>query len=506
MLNMMINMKIHLRILMLFLSCSIFVSAQDKDSPYNVLMILVDDLRPSLGAYGDQKAISPNIDTWAEQAMVFERAYANQAVCVASRYNLLLGSRSTSTGLYDFGRAFRDAYPEATTLPQLFKNNGYYTAAVGKVFHVGHNTYNDESSWSEPHWHDKVVEYADPNHTEETREEALFANKTWEYANQLEKGSAWEKLDVKDEAYADGRVAKEAINRLGKLKEDGQPFFLAVGFARPHLPFTVPSKYWDLYDPETLPMPDRQTNPQNAPQVAVKRDGEIVQYAEIPTAEEADPFPENLTRQLIHGYYAGVSYVDAQIGKVLRELERTGMDKNTIVILWGDHGYLLGEMGMWTKHVNYELANRIPVIIKHPKMTNAVHSTDLLETVDLYPTLADLAGLAMPTGGQPIDGLSFASYLLSPDKPIRSNVYHCFPRDGKLGRAIRTANYRLIAWQDIQGQQEPVYELYDYKNGLIETENIWSPNHPEFKKLKAILEEQPDPVPLRPESKTKNKS
>ncbi|MGO1817576.1 MAG: sulfatase, partial [Sphingobacterium sp.] len=477
-----------------------------QDRPYNVLVILVDDLRPALGTFGDEHAISPNIDEWSEQAMVFERAYSNQAVCVASRYNLLLGSRSTSTGLYDFGRAFRASYPEAITLPELFKNNGYYTAAIGKVFHVGHNTYNDEQSWTAPHWHDKVVEYADPAHRIETREEALFANKPWKYANELEKGAAWEKLDVADEAYADGRVAKEAVKRLGALKDNQKPFFLAVGFARPHLPFTVPRKYWDLYDPQTLPLPQEQHNPKNAPSIALKRDGEISQYAPIPMASQSDPFPEDLTRKLIHGYYAGVSYVDKQIGKVLHELEESGLDKNTIVVLWGDHGYLLGEMGMWTKHVNYELANRIPVIIKHPEMRKGNHSKDLLETVDIYPTLAELANIPVITDNQPIDGLSFASYLLDPKEPVRNTVYHCFPRGGKLGRAIRNKNYRLIAWQDIAGQQEPVYELYEYRNGLVETENIWTPNHPAFKALKSVLDDHPQPVSSRPESKPRNKS
>ena len=368
--------------------------AQDK--PYNVLMILVDDLRPTLGTYADQNAISPNIDQWAEDALVFERAYTNQAVCVASRYNLLLGSRSTSTGLYDFGRAFRDYYPNATTLPELFKENGFYTAAIGKIFHVGHNTYNDKQSWSAPHWYDKVIEYANPHHQHETREEALFANKSWIEANKLEKGPAWEKLDVQDEAYADGRVAKEAVSRLDELKANQQPFFLAVGFARPHLPFTVPRKYWELYDESKLPIPAFQKNPLHAPAVAVKRDGEISQYKEIPLASQSDPFPEELTRTLIHGYYAGVSYVDVQIGKVLEHLKETGLDKNTIVILWGDHGYLLGEMGMWTKHVNYELANRIPLIIKHPDMKKGYHSKELIETVDIYPTLAKLANISIP--------------------------------------------------------------------------------------------------------------
>ncbi len=492
-------MQILSRITLIIITLFSFCQAQEKQ--YNVLMILVDDLRPTLGVYGDKAAISPNLDKWSKNAMVFERAYSNQAVCVASRYNLLLGSRSTSTGLYDFGRAFRDFYPEATTLPELYKNNGYYTAAIGKVFHVGHNTYNDEQSWSVPHWHDKVIEYAEKGHDKETREEALFANKTWEYANQLEKGSAWEKLDVSDETYADGRVAQEAISRMDELKGNQKPFFLAVGFARPHLPFTVPKKYWDLYDKDKLPFPTIQSNPKHSPSWAVKRDGEISQYAQIPAAKDSDPFPASLTKDLIHGYYAGVSYVDVQIGKVLKHLQSTGLDKNTIVVIWGDHGYLLGEMGMWTKHVNYELANRIPLLIKHPDMKKAVHSKELIETVDIYPTLAALSGLKLTKIQQPIDGTSYANFIRSGKGSLKETIYHCFPRDGKLGRAIRDKDYRLIAWQTIQGNEEPQFELYQYKDGLIETENIWREDHPAFIKLKKVLEAQPKPLPMRPASK-----
>ncbi len=491
----------HLRTYILALLLAAAGCCWSQEKKYNVLLILVDDLRPALGTFGDKTAISPNVDHWANDAIVFERAYANQAVCVASRYNLLLGSRSTSTGLYDFGRAFRQFYPAAVTLPQLFKNQGFYTAAIGKVFHVGHNTYNDAQSWSVPHWHDKIIEYADSNHKTETREEALFANKTWGYANSLEKGSAWEQLDVEDEAYADGRVAKEAIARLTTLKDNQKPFFLAVGFARPHLPFTVPKKYWDLYDPSKLSLPITQTSPINAATVAIKRDGEIAQYTEIPQASESSPFPETLTRKLIHGYYAGVSYVDVQIGKVLQHLKESGLDKNTIVVLWGDHGYLLGEMGMWTKHVNYELANRIPLIIRHPALKKGMHTKALIETVDIYPTLADLAGIQLPQTPQPLDGLSYADFLFDSRNPVRKSVYHCFPRDGKLGRAIRSQDYRLISWQSIEKNEEPTYELYTYKDGLVETRNIWNKDHPEFIRLKRVLDEMPQPLPARPESK-----
>ena len=221
----------------------------------------------------------------------------------------------------------------------------------------------------------------------------------------------------------------------------------------------------------------------------------------MPSAKDSDPFPPELTKTLIHGYYAGVSYVDAQIGKVLKHLQRTGLDKNTIVVIWGDHGYLLGEMGMWTKHVNYELANRIPLLIKHPAMQKTGLSKELIETVDIYPTLAAMSGLDLKEAKQPLDGISYANMLLSGDGSLRETVYHCFPRDGKLGRAIRDKDYRLISWQDFQGTEDPQYELYHYKNGLVETENIWREDHPAFIKLKEVLSAQPKPLPMRPASK-----
>lgn len=485
-------------ILSVFFIVPNFVFSQENKM--NVLLILVDDLRPSIGAFGDRLAITPHLDQFAKQAHVFERAYSNQAVCVASRYNLLLGARSTSTGLYDFGRAFRDFYPNATTLPEFFKNSGYHTEAIGKVFHVGHNTYNDEQSWSIPHYHDKVIEYVAKKSVKMTREEALFSNISWDEANKLAKGAAWENPDVADDAYADGRVANRAMARLAELKSSDQPFFMAVGFARPHLPFSVPKKYWDLYDEKIFHYKTSKSDPLNAPKFATKRDGEISQYNGIPLAQQIHPFPDSLTYKLRHGYYAGVSYVDVQIGKVINKLKEEGLDKNTIVVLWGDHGYLLGEMGMWTKHVNYEIANRIPLVFYHPDFKKGRKTKALVETVDIYPTLVDLCGLALAPIEQPLDGKSIKHIINGDIKSTKDHVYHCFPRDGRLGEAIRTKDYRLVRWTPMNGKGNIVYELYDYRKGLVELENIWRPDHPAFLKLNDIMEKYPKTLPMRPES------
>lgn len=479
---------------------------RNKENPPNILLILVDDLKPALGAYGDMIAITPSMDDLAAKGMRFDFAYANQAVCAPSRFNLMLGSRSSSSGIYGFGQNFRDYYPNAKTLPQFFKGQGYHTESMGKVFHIGHGTYNDEDSWSVPHHKDLVVEYVDPASKAGgfTREEALFSNQS---AEGLPRGLAWESPEVADDAYADGRTAARAVERLNQLsKQDDQPFFLAVGFARPHLPFSVPKKYWDLYQPENLPMPTYEVAPEGAPSYAVKRDTEIDQYVPVPHSSEQDPFPRELKLKLIHGYYAGVSYVDAQIGKVLRALKESGLDKNTIVVLWGDHGYHLGEMGIWTKHVNYELANKIPLLVVAPGVTQpGVVTAQLTETVDIYPTLVELAGFSQPTVEQPFDGTSLVPILRDPQVQVRDHAYHCFPRGGRLGRAIRTDRYRLVEWKEIGEPIESAeYELYDYKNSDVERRNIAVDNPSVLAEMKKILASHPEAVPARHPSSSKH--
>src|SRR5690606_23410426 len=349
--------------------------AQDRKP--NILLILVDDLKPALAAYGDPVAISPHMDRLAEEAMRFDRAYSNQPVCAPSRYNLMLGSRSTSTGLYNFGMEFREVIPDALTLPQFFMRHGYHTEAMGKVFHVGHGNLDDEASWSIPPFKEKVIEYILPESTggKLTREEALFENtrmylKDTPPIHELPRGAAWEAPDVLDDAYADARVANQAVRRLRELSaQQDQPFFMAVGFARPHLPFTVPKKYWDLYDPDELPMPVYEQAPEGSPDFTKKRDHEMAAYFPVPVGK--DVYDDDLKRKLIHGYYASVSYMDAQLGKVIAELKRLKLDENTIILLWGDHGWHLGDHAIWTKHTNFEQANRIPLIIKAPGITKA---------------------------------------------------------------------------------------------------------------------------------------
>lgn len=468
-------------------------------TPPNVLLLLVDDLKPALGCYGDHIAITPHIDGLAARGMKFDLAYCNQAVCAPSRFTLMLSSHSTSTGLYGLGSQLREKIPDAITLPQHFAQHGYRTESLGKVFHIGHGNTGDPASFSVPHFHDKVIEYLEPDSTDGgqlTREEAFFSNQKLKQIRDLPRGAAFESPDVADNAYADGRVAEETVRRLQaakqRLDQQQTPFFIVAGFARPHLPFSAPKKYWDLYDATTLPLAAQQQPPQDAPTVADKTNGELANYKPVPESGEADAA---LSRQLIHGYYASVSYMDAQIGKVLAELQRQQLEDNTIVVLWGDHGFHLGDHGYWTKHTNYEQANRIPLIIVAPDVANpGTTSQQLAESVDVYPTLAELAGLPAPTGPQQIDGKSLVPVLRDPDVRVRQHAYHVFPK-GRLGRCIRTARYRFVEWRNPgQPVSNAEIELYDYSSDPDEKCNIAAQQPAVVQELQAILATYPEPV------------
>lgn len=451
------------------------LAAQERP---NVLVILVDDLKPTLGCYGDTTAITPNIDRLAARGMRFDLAYCNQAVCAPSRFTLMLGSHSTSTGLYGLGSPLRNIVPDAVTMPQYFYKHGYRTESLGKVFHIGHGNYGDPESFSVPHYKEKVIEYVDPASSpggKLTREEAMFQNLKAPAGgiNSLPRGAAFEHPDVADDAYADGRVALETIKRLRAAKVRDEPFFIAAGFARPHLPFSAPKKYWDLYKADRFQLASNPDLPAGSPKVAQKRGGEIRNYSPVPDKNDPAAIGSTIARKLIHGYYASTSYVDAQIGKVLEELNSSGLADSTIVVLWGDHGFHLGDLGIWTKHTNYEQANRIPILIAAPGVTQPGSSTkQLTESVDIFPTLAELAGLPAPAGPQPIDGVSLLPVLKDSNARVRDHAYHAYPKN-KLGRAIRTERYRFVEWlRPGEPASSAEYELYDYDLDPLETRNL----------------------------------
>jgi iduronate 2-sulfatase len=469
--------------LLLITACSIFGRTHAAETPHhsensnrpNILLLLVDDLKPTLGCYGDPIAKTPNLDRLAQRGIRFDVACCSQAVCAPSRFALLLGAHPTRTGLYHLSSQLRDRLPDAVTLPQYFARFGYRTESLGKVFHIGHGNTGDPSSFQVPHFNDLVIEYRDPDrrNTKLTREEAFFTNQQLNEIRSLPRGPAWEHPDVPEESYADARVATETTRRLEaackRRQLDGTPFFIAAGFARPHLPFSVPQKFWDLYDSHDFQLPNLNSPPIDAPVVAAKKGGEITNYSPIP--EHGHPTADQ-ARKLIHGYYASVSYMDAQAGLILHTLDRLQLWDSTIVVLWGDHGFHLGDHGFWTKHTNYEHANRIPLIIAAPDCAASNSSTQQpAGSVDIFPTLAELAGLPHPQVPQGLDGTSLAPVLASPATRVRDHTFHVFPRS-KLGRAIRTERYRLVEWRSTADATEPVeYELYDYELDPLETQN-----------------------------------
>ncbi|MCC6234211.1 MAG: sulfatase [Verrucomicrobiales bacterium] len=466
----------------------------------NVLLICVDDLKPVLGCYGDRLARTPNLDRLAARGVRFELAYCNQAVCAPSRNNLVLGSRSTSLGIYGLSQNFRTVAPEAVTLPQYFMRHGYRAEAIGKILHTGHGNHDDAASWSVPPIHERVVEYLDPQNSaggQLTREEAYFTNQRLGEIGSLPRGAATEAMDVPDHAYADGRIADEAIRRLRAAQERPEvPFFLALGFVKPHLPLTAPKRYFEVHDAQAFPLAEYRRAPEGAPALAHKVGGEIVNYAPL-TVENLKE--EATQRALIHAYYACVTFMDAQVGRVLDELERLGWQEHTVVVLWGDHGWHLGDHGYWTKHTNYEQANRIPLIVVAPGVARPGAVTrQLAETVDLYPTLAELAGLPRPSGPQPLDGISLVPVLRDPATRLRDHAYHCYPRGDRMGRAIRTERHRLVEWK-VPGApaESAAWELYDFETDPQERRNLASEQPEVVQRLRAILARHPEARPGR---------
>ncbi len=464
----------------------------------NVLLICVDDLKPVLGCYGDRLARTPNMDRLAARGVRFDLAFCNQAVCAPSRNSLLTGSRPTTSGIYSLSQNFRLASPDAVTMTQHFMKHGWRAESVGKVLHTGHGNHDDKASWSIPPLLEKVVEYLDPANSAGgrlTREDAFFTNQRLGEIRALPRGAAWEISDVPDNAYADGRIADEGIRRLQAARERRDaPLFLALGFVKPHLPLTAPKKYWDMHDPKAFPLAAWQNDPQGAPPYATKKGGEILNYDPLSLENLRD---EKIQRTLIHAYYACVSFTDAQIGRVLDELDRLKLADNTLIILWGDHGWHLGDHGYWTKHTNYEQANRIPLIIVAPGVAKPGSSTrQLAETVDIFPTLAELAGLPAPAGPQRIDGLSLVPVLRDPQKTIRDHATHCYPRGARMGRAIRTDRHRLIEWKVPGASPDTAdFELYDYETDPGETKNLAAENPAVVGELRRILARHSEAMP-----------
>ncbi|MEM1221641.1 MAG: sulfatase [Verrucomicrobiota bacterium] len=423
----------------------------------NVLFIAVDDLRPELGCYGS-RAITPNIDKLAASGMRFDRAYCNQAVCGASRTSLMTGLYPEYTNERSYHvKDWRKRWAHVVTLNQHFTQNGYTTVGLGKVYHG--RIKSDEVDVD--HWTTWIVSeegqyYADPRSKESIREtSSLVPGKSV-----IRYGSATEAADVPDEAYYDGSLALEGARQLKRIASEKAPFFLAVGFAKPHLPFNAPQKYWDLYKRDSFSMPLNIGIPPEYPEWAANVYAcELRGYSDIPPANDgpASIFSDDLNLRLIHGYFASVSYVDRNIGVLLDALEDSGMANNTIVVLWGDHGFKLGEHSSWCKHTNFEIDTRVPLIIRDPRVNTANRSTEaLVEFIDLYPTLSEMCGLLTPPH---LQGRSFAPLFEDPSLQHRNSAYSSYPHttsDSKkkvIGHSIRTSRYRYTEWWEVGTDQ-----------------------------------------------------
>ena len=447
----------------LTIGCLLTVSlyAADAKKP-NVLFIAVDDLRPEINASGSKLIKTPNLDRIAARGTTFDRAYCQQAVCSPSRSSLMTGRRPDATRVWDLETHFRKALPDAITVAQHFKNHGYYSQSMGKIFHGG---FDDAPSWSEPSQYPKATPYASPEALKMIADPANIDKKG------RARGPAVESADVPDDTFIDGKVARLAVATLAKLKQKEQPFFLAVGMAKPHLPFVAPKKYWDLYNPNDIYVPAYQKLPAGAPEFVGHNNSELKSYADIPNDGAID---DATARHLRHGYYAAISYMDAQVGLILDALEKEGLVENTIIVLWGDHGWQLGEHGLWHKHTNFEIAARAPLLISMPGQKAAGRkSASLAEFIDIYPTLADACGLAKP---KDIDGVSLRPILDDADAKVRPVAISQYPRSdaGKslMGYSIRDDRWRLVLWRDRKDNSIHATELYDEANDPHETVNV----------------------------------
>ena len=436
-------------------------SQNHQKSKPNILFIAVDDLRPELNCYGASQIKSPNLDKLAAEGLVFNRSYCNVPVCGASRASLMTGTRPTRYRFIDAYTEKDKDNPDAISLPLLLRNHGYTTISNGKIYH---HQKDDNKGW-DSRWFPKG----------NIRNYQLAGNiKENDQANLSQAGGvAFENANVSDTAYFDGKIAQKGITDLRKLKAQNKPFFLALGFMKPHLPFNAPKKYWDLYDRKSITLPENYVQPNTTPKEAFNNYGELRNYENIPKKGDLS---DDLAKELIHGYYACVSYVDAQIGLVLDELKRLDLEEDTIVILWGDHGWNLGDHKLWCKHSTFEKALRTPLIIKVPGKTKGTISNDIVEYVDVYPSLVELAGLKSPST---VEGKSFVP-IINGKKSDKNWAVSKF----KDAVTLIKEDLFYTEWTDDQGKAY-ARMLFDHKTDPLELDNL--AEKPKYQKTVAEL-------------------
>ncbi|MEL6106846.1 MAG: sulfatase [Planctomycetota bacterium] len=450
----------------------------------NILWIMADDLRPQLGCYGDKTVRTPHLDTLAERSLRFDRAYVQSAVCSPSRNSMLSGLRPNTTGLLGFGKRVRSVVPDIVTLPQHFKENGYHALGFGKIFHIYDESMlgseDDPESWSEPLWLPTVPVWGPRQNKLRNRliAEARAAGKTFSHPHDWPRAETWDDSDLPDDQMQDGQTTKMAVEFLHSRRDHSEPFFLAVGYLRPHLPFNAPRRYWDLYAAGSMTLPTHRQIPLSGFPFTINR-GFVSNYHKMPASDAID---DAFRRRYIQAYYACISYVDACVGRLMTALDQSGHLENTVIVFLGDHGYQMGEYDSWGhKHANFEISTRAPLLISKPSMSRAGEGTlEIVEFLDLYPTLCELADLEHP---KHLEGQSFAGLL---DKESPQKGYACseIRRRAKnkrvTGHSVRTSQFRFTRWKDMHGNLV-ARELYDHRSddrfklsepGLLETRNV----------------------------------
>ncbi len=489
-----------------------------KGSRPNILFIAVDDLKPELGCYGNPMVKTPNIDRLAQRGTVFMNNFCQQAVCGPTRASLMTGMRPDYTRVWDLKTRMRDVNPDILSLPQYLISQGYSTQGIGKIFDqrcVDEDL--DKPSWGVPYYsasadyypadlgRPALGRYQSPEtkklaeqFTQEASNKGLKGQEASDYVQSRVKPSV-ECAEVPDHAYGDGANALKAREILTELSRQADPFFFAVGFSKPHLPFVAPKKYWDLYDRGKLPLASFRDHATGSPDFAYHQSGELRGYTDIPDVvtypadERRTGLKQEKQRELIHGYYAAVSYVDAQVGILLDALEALGLADNTVVILWGDHGWHLGDHDLWCKHSNFEQATKTPMVISAPGLPPG-KTWSVTEFVDIFPTLCNLAGVSVP---EHLHGKSLAGIMKNTSESVKDFAVSQYPRQLKkeemvaknlsgthaadlMGYSIRDGRYRYTLWLNegfrsfLPYRDELVMaaELYDYQTDPLEKVNV----------------------------------